>query len=213
VKNREALSFEDVRASLWFLPSVATVLAVVAALTLAEIAPTRGWLADLPWPGDAGAASTVLQVIATTTIPVTSLTFSLVVVALQLASQQFSPRLLREFARDWVIQGVLAVLVSTFVFALTILLGLDSREPVPKLAVVVAFLLSLASIAALLVFLGHLVRALRVDMMMVTVHGQTVATLREVYPSLDDPLPPRPDDVPGPDGGEVIASRRSGFVK
>ena len=183
------------------------------ALALAEIAPETGPLSELPWPGDANAASTVLQVIATTVIPVTSLTFSLVVIALQLASQQFSPRLLREFARDWVIQAVLAVLVSTFVFSLTVLLGLNSEEPVPKLAVVLAFVLGIVSIGALLAFLGHLVRALRIDTMMGGVHAETVATIAQVYPRLDEPEPHRPDDVPGPDGGAVLPSRRSGFVK
>jgi uncharacterized membrane protein len=214
VRRGDALSLEDVRASLWFAPSVAAGLALLAALALAEVAPgEQSALGRLPWPGDATTASTVLQVIATTTIPVTSLTFSLVVVALQLASQQFSPRLLREFARDWLIQGVLAVLVSTFVFALTVLLGMNAKEPVPKLAVLVAFALSLLSIGALLAFLGHIVRLLRIDTMMVAVHGETVATLQEVYPRLDEPAPQRPDEVPGPDGGALLLSTRSGFVK
>ena len=213
MNSARGVSFEDVRASLWFVPSVAAVVALAAALGLAELAPKDGPLAGLPWPGDADAASTVLQVIATTIIPVTSLTFSLVVVALQLASQQFSPRLLREFARDWVIQAVLSVLVATFVFALTVLLGLNSEEPVPKLAVNVAFLGGLASIGALLAFLGHIVRALRIDTMMVAVHGETVATLQQVYPRVDEPEPRRPDGVPGPDGASVVPSPRSGFVK
>jgi uncharacterized membrane protein len=213
VRRAKYLSFEDLRASLWFTPSVAAVLALAAALALAEVAPKRGPLADLPWPGDAEAASNVLQVIATTIIPVTSLTFSLVVVALQLASQQFSPRLLREFTRDWVIQAVLAILVAAFVFALTVLLGLNSQEPVPKLAVVVAFLLSLASTGALLAFLGHIVRSLRIDTMMAGVHGETVATLEEFYPRLDEPEPQRPGDLPGPDGAAIVPSPRSGFVK
>jgi uncharacterized membrane protein len=214
VRKGDALSLENVRASLWFAPSVAAALALLAALALAEVAPgEQSALGRLPWPGDATTASTVLQVIATTMIPVTSLTFSLVVVALQLASQQFSPRLLREFARDWVIQGVLAVLVSTFVFALTVLLGMNAKEPVPKLAVLVAFAMSVLSIAALLAFLGHIVRLLRIDTMMVAVHGETVATLEQMYPRLDEPAPHRPDDVPGPDGGALLLSPRSGFVK
>ena len=214
MRRADAPSFEDVRASLWFAPSVAAGLALLAALALAEVAPgEQSPLGRLPWPGDATTASTVLQVIATTMIPVTSLTFSLVVVALQLASQQFSPRLLREFARDWLIQGVLAVLVATFVFALTVLLGMNANEPVPKLAVLVAFALSLLSIGALLAFLGHIVRLLRIDTMMVAVHGETVATMEEMYPRLDEPAPHRPDDVLGPDGGDLLLSPRSGFVK
>lgn len=207
-------SVEDVRASLWFTPSVAALLALGLALALAEVVPAEGTLlGDLPWPGDGETASSVLQVIATATITVTSLTFSLVVVALQLASQQFSPRLLREFARDWVIQLVLSVLVSTFVFSLTVLLGLRAEEPVPKLAVLLAYLLGLLSVAALLAFLGHLVRALRIDTMMVAVHGETAVTIAQTYPSLDEPEPPRPDGVADTPGGTFLPAPRSGFVK
>jgi uncharacterized membrane protein len=210
VKNAQRISFEDVRMSLWFVPSVAAVLALAVALGLAEVTPDDGsLLGRLPWPADVESASTVLQVIATATNTVTSLTFSLVVVALQLASQQFSPRLLREFARDWVIQAVLAMLVSTFVFSLTILMALDSSEPAPKLATVVAFLLGLLSVAALLTFLGHIVRALRIDTMMVAVHGETAATIAQVYPSRQD----RPAAGVHHPVGAVLPARRSGFVK
>jgi uncharacterized membrane protein len=206
------LSFEDVRASLWFFPSVAAVVALAAALSLAEVTPSPDSpLGQLPWPADGETASTVLQVIATAIIPATSLTFSLVVVSLQLASQQFSPRLLREFARDWVIQGVLSTLVATFVFSLTVLLGLNAQEQTPQIAVLVGFVLALLSVAALLAFLGHLVRALRIDTMMVAVHDETVATIHQVYASVDDPDPPRPSDPPV--DGVAVPARRSGFVK
>jgi len=50
--------------------------------------------------GDAGAARTVLDAVSSSLITVTSLTFSLTVVTLQLASSQFSPRLLRTFQRN-----------------------------------------------------------------------------------------------------------------
>jgi uncharacterized membrane protein len=214
VKAAQRISFEDIRLSLWFAPSVAAVVSLAVALGLSEVAPGEdSLLGRLPWPADVEAASTTLQVIATSIITVTSLTFSLVVVALQLASQQFSPRLLREFARDWVIQVVLAILVSTFVFALTILLALDTTEPVPKLAVLVAYLLGLSSVAALLTFLGHIVRALRIDTMMVAVHGETAATIAQSYPSLQEPEPARPDPEANRSGGKVVPARRSGFVK
>jgi uncharacterized membrane protein len=213
VRAVRRISAEDLRLSLWFVPAVAAVVALGAALALAEVTPGSGNpLGRLAWPGDVETAANVLQVIATATITVTSLTFSLVVVALQLASQQFSPRLLREFARDWVIQGVLAVLVSTFVFSLTVLLGLQADEAVPKLAVVLAYLLGLASVAALLTFLGHLVRALRIDTMMVAVHEETAATIIASYPGLDQPEPLRPDAAAGSDG-TLLTCPRSGFVK
>ena len=214
MKPAQRISFEDIRLSLWFLPLVSALVALIVALALAEVAPGENtWLGRLPWPGDYDTASTVLQVVATSIITITSLSFSLVVVALQLASQQFSPRLLREFARDWVIQAVLSVLVSTFVFAFTVLLGLRADEALPKLAVLVGYLLGLVSIVALLAFIGHIVRALRIDTMMVAVHSETVATMKESYPSVDEPEPDRPDGLPDAEGGTCLPAPRSGFVK
>ncbi len=65
--------------------------------------------------------STVLSAISGSLITVTSLTFSLTVVTLQLASSQFSPRLLRTFTRDLLVQSTLGLFLGTFVFALTVL--------------------------------------------------------------------------------------------
>jgi uncharacterized membrane protein len=214
VKTPGRLSGEDVRVSLWLPPSVAAAVGLAVALALAEVAPPReSTLGRLPWPGDYETAATLLQVIATATITATTLTFSLVVVALQLASQQFSPRLLREFARDRVIQAVLSVLVTTFVFSLTVLLALRADEAVPRLAVLLAFVLGLLSVAALLTFLGHIVKALRIETMMVAVHGEAVSTIEQSYPSLDEPEPRRPDAPPGAPGDTCLLARRSGFVQ
>ncbi|GAA4759223.1 hypothetical protein GCM10025784_02570 [Citricoccus nitrophenolicus] len=140
-------------------------------------------------------------------------TFSLTVVALQLASQQFSPRLLREFARDPKTQVTLAVLISTFVVASTGLRGMGSEAPLPVLVPALALLLGLASAATLVMFLGHIVRTLRVDSMMVAVHQEATATVAETYPDYEDTTKDPDPDLPGPGGGTLLRSRRSGFVK
>ena len=187
-----AVSGADVRASVWFPPAVALVVALVAAPLLVRVPRPPG----LGWLGGVDAATSLLQVVATATITVTSLTFSLVVIAIQLASQQFSPRLLREFARDRVIQGVLAILVGTFTFATGVLLSIDQDEPLPAVAVTVAYGLGFASVVALVVFLAHIIRALRVDTMMLQVHKGTAAAIVRSYAPHDSP-PERPgDDVP-----------------
>ena len=74
------------------------------------------WLTTLLFGGDAGAARTLLDAIASSLITVTSLTFSLTVVTLQLASSQFSPRLLRTFTSDIFVQATLAIFLSTFTY-------------------------------------------------------------------------------------------------
>lgn len=201
-------------AELWKWPTTSAIAAAVLALLLAPIRPDRDtmWLRTL-WPGDIDNASAVLQVIAAATITTITLTFSLTVVALQLASQQFSPRLLRDFVRDRVTKAVLAVLVATFTYSLVLLrtLGDDLAVPVP--AMTVGALMGLGSLAAVLAFITHITTLLRVDTMMRTVHEETSAVIDAAYEHRDQPAPPSPDglDLDGPPARHVSADR-SGFV-
>lgn len=213
VQRREP-RFDRSSAELWRWPTAGAISAAVLALALAPIRPDRDtqWLRTL-WPGDIDNASAVLQVIAAAAITTITLTFSLTVVALQLASQQFSPRLLRDFVRDRVTKAVLAVLVATFAYALVLLrtLGDDLTVPVP--AMTVGALLGLASLAAVLVFITHITTLLRVDTMMRTVHEETSTVIDAAYEHRDQPAPPSPellrlDDPPA----HRVCADRSGFV-
>jgi uncharacterized membrane protein len=164
-------------AALWVWPTVFGALALLLGTVLMRVDVGGSWLASIAWPGDSDAASTMVQIVAGSVITVTSLTFSLTVVALQLASQQFSPRLLREFARDPFTKASLCVLVGTFVLSLTVLREIRADTPPPHLAVLAVFVMGLASLAAVLFFITHLIRILRIDTMMLMVHGQTTQAI------------------------------------
>jgi uncharacterized membrane protein len=79
--------------------------------------------------GDPDAARALFQLTATAVMAATTLTFSVTLLTLQMASQQFSPRLLREFAHDPVTKAVVSVLTATFTFSSAALLLLDGDEP------------------------------------------------------------------------------------
>ena len=205
---------EDLRASLWFLPSLMWLAALLGTFVLLRVRPEpESWLGEWGWPGDASTASTLLQLVAAAVMTATTLTLTLTLVALQLASQQFSPRLLRMFARDRRIQVSLGVLLSTVVVALATLRGIDPDRPLPVLALGLTWSLGLVSLIVLLSFVAHIVRSLRVDTMMVRVHEQTVRALEKTYaPWGDGPELPDQDD-PGPEGGQPVPAQQSGFVR
>ncbi len=183
------------RTQLWPIPTAAVVLAFILGIALpsldkavAERMP--GWLTSLIFGGDAGAARTVLNAISSSLITVTSLTFSLTVVTLQLASSQFSPRLLRTFTQDQFVQRILALFLATFTFSLTVLRIVRSPEQstdpfVPRISVSFAFVLALASVVGLVLFLAHLARIIRVETMLDHVHDDTSATLSSNLNRLD----------------------------
>ncbi|MGY2128596.1 DUF2254 domain-containing protein [Blastococcus sp. SYSU DS0617] len=201
------------RAPLWVWPAVTGVIAAVLGLVLGQVEPRDGFLAGL-WPSDTSAAGSLLQLVATAAVTISTLTFSITIVALQLASQQFSPRLLRDFVRDPVTKRVLSTLAATFVFAVTGLRGVNESQPVPTLVLLVAALLGLASFGALLVFVSHMVRMLRVDTMMTRVHTDARRAIEHFYAPYDDRQQRSPDELDlDASAGTLVSARGSGFVE
>ncbi len=178
------------RTALWPLPVAAVVLALAAGVALPRLDRavddgSPSWITDVLFSGGPGAARTVLDAISSSMITVTSLTFSLTVVTLQLASSQFSPRLLRTFTRDRFVHATLAVFLATFTYALTVQRTVRSADEgggqfVPRLSVTVGFVLTIASVISLVLFLAHLASEIRVETMLETVHRDASATARAV---------------------------------
>lgn len=208
---------EELRGSLWFLPTLAVVVWVGLALLLIRVEVSqRSFLAEVIFSGGAEGARGMLQAVAGSVITVTGLTFSLTVVTLQLASSQFSPRLLRTFLRDTGNKIVLAVFISTFAYCLTVLRtiragGDGAAEFVPQLAVSVGFLLALASVGALVYFIDHIATEIRVDTMLRNVELDTRRLIERLHP------PDTADEVHAvawarpPDHAVAMRATRSGF--
>lgn len=211
---------ESLRSQLWPIPLAAVVVALVLGQALPSLdrqlddympAPVSGLLFD----GGPEAARSFLETIASSTITVTSLTFSLTVVTLQLASSQFSPRLLRTFTRDRFVHNTLALFLATFVFSLTVLRSIRVETSagaafVPEVAVTTAFALTIASVIGLVLFLAHLARQIRVETMLRDVHRETDETLDRVFP--EHGLKSPESSSPGPHTVLLLGAPSSGFL-
>ena len=210
------------RSRLWPLPVVSVVAALIIGLAVPHLdAAVDGSLPDclsaVTFGGDAGAARTVLDAVSSSLITVTSLTFSLTVVTLQLASSQFSPRLLRTFTSDMFVQATLGVFLATFTYSLTVLRTVRSSDAavpqfVPRLSVTLSFLLAIASVIVLIVFLAHLARQIRVETMLHDVHEDASTTVRSTLRRLSS-SPDTPQQAPQtpPEAWKVTAPG-SGFL-
>jgi uncharacterized membrane protein len=117
--------WEGTQDCLWFVPAVLAILAAgLAALT---VYLDRLLLAEgraeiyLAFSGGAEGARGVLSEIAGGIITATGVVFSITIVALQLASSQFTPRVLRSFTGDCANQVVLGVFIGTFTYTLLVL--------------------------------------------------------------------------------------------
>ncbi|TFV79330.1 DUF2254 domain-containing protein [Blastococcus sp. CT_GayMR19] len=168
--------------------------------------------------GGPSAARSILGAIAGSLISVTTLLFSLTIVTLQLASSQYTPRLLQTFVRDRVVQVCLGTLLGTFVYALTVLRSVRSADEsgagafVPRISVTVGFLFTLASVAALLVFLAHQTGQLRVETMMREVHAEASETLDRLARQLNEDEHPDQPLPPVAAGARPLCATASGFL-
>jgi uncharacterized membrane protein len=135
--------------------------------------------------GDGSAARTVLSVIAGSLITVAGLVFSITMVALQLTSSQFSPRVLRTFFADRITQLTIGVYVGTFVYALLVLRSVGSFGDsgfVPRVSVTVASVLGIAAVVLLIVFLQHVAKLIQVSHIMGSIAHDTLRRLDALYP-------------------------------
>jgi uncharacterized membrane protein len=181
--RREAIR-EYATSSLWVLPSVSALVALLVGFAVSHIYVGPGSpLAPLAFQGTADDARTLLSNVTGTVVTVIALVLGLTVVALQLSSTQFSPRLLRNFLRDRPNQVVLSVFVATFVYSAaglyTVGLAAGARtEDFPRLAVSGSIVLLFASLAMVVYFADHLAHSIQVDAIGKRVEHDTVQVVR-----------------------------------
>ena len=213
---------ESMQSRLWPVPTAAVVTALLAGVLLPELdAAISGSLSgnteSLLFGGDADAARSLLGAIAGSLITVTSLTFSLTVVTLQLASSQFSPRLLRAFTSDQFVQGTLAMFLATFTYALTVLRAVRSAgdgqaEFVPRASVTLAFVLAVVSVLALVLFLAHLTRQIRVETMLRNVHRDATRTMGAALTERGETSADAREEPAAPSDAHVLLAVEDGFL-
>ncbi|MFP5298201.1 MAG: DUF2254 domain-containing protein [Actinomycetota bacterium] len=176
---------EYIKGSLWVVPT----LFAVASLALAQIAMNLDRSLELgpglfTFPGDADSARGILSTIATSMISFTGIVFTITIVALQLASQQFSPRILRTFFEDQKSQYSLGMFVATFIFALAVLrqIGADP-EPLPRLAVGLSIALVVLTTIVFVGYLDHMAKSVRISYLIVRIGDETRGVIERFLPS------------------------------
>ena len=159
------------RGSLWVVPAAMTLGAI--GLAFLTISLDMRLAADVLDPDlwfvfgvGADGVRGVLSSIAGSIITVTGVVFSINVVALQLASTQYSPRVLRTFLEDRSTHVVLGLFIATFTYSLLVLRTVRGEsdslaEFIPSISVTVAMLLGLASVACLIFFVHHIAQSIR----------------------------------------------------
>lgn len=208
--RRDALR-EYASGSLWVWPSLAALLALAAGWSMSLIRVAAGSVfSPLAFAGTSDDARNLLTTITGTVVTVIALVLGLTVVALQLSSTQFSPRLLRNFIRDRPNQVALSVFVATFAYSAAGLYTVGSAaksgtQDFPRLAVSGAIVLLFASLAMVVFFADHLMHSIQIDAITKRVEQATLAVVAHRLGSVQDspPVPDRAVPVPAIHSGYV----------
>ncbi len=155
--------------------------------------------------------------------------FSIVIVTLTLASQQFGPRMLRTFIRDRGAQVTLGTFVATFFYAMLALISIGSSF-VPHLSVTVALALTAIDLGVLIYFIHHIATAIQLPAVIASIaHDLARAIDAEAGPAhasdspADSPARGGTEPVHGPSAeillarldrsGRVVAAPASGYLR
>ncbi len=153
---------DTLRRAFWLPSAVAIVGGVVLAYALREFDAQANPSVGLFAFEDFDSARGMLSTIAGATVSVAGLSFSVTIVALQLASSQLSPRVLTTFREDRVAQATLASFLGVFAYSVVLLARLTSGDGnLPQVALLVAVLGALMAFSLFVAFIGRTVAALQ----------------------------------------------------
>lgn len=210
---------EYTRSQLWIWPLAGLVVTgLVAAGTIyadAQIALAleRAFARLDLVTGDPNAARVILSVIAGAMVSLLVFTFTMTMVVIQLASSQYSPRLMRSVLRDRPTKISLTLFICTFAYALIVLRSVIDQPKltvVPELSIGVTYLLVLACLFAFIMYVDHVAHTMRVGTVIERVIEETLSVINRTKRSVGTPTShPAPEQL---GGGHDIRCPTSGSV-
>jgi uncharacterized membrane protein len=179
------------RSSLWIVPFI-TFLTYLVMIRVIDVLDERvGWPVPFLAYGSAG-LSAGLQTLITLTMSFLVFTFGSLLVAIQVASGQLTPRIIATtLLRDNAIRASVGLFILSLLSATGALVRLDTGA---HLIILVAFILGLASIATFLFLIDYAARLLRPVSIVWRLGEEGLAVIKHVYPNtvevVPDPTPP-----------------------
>jgi len=216
------------RTTLWIIPTAMVAVAgALFAITYGLDRAAEAGRFSLPGfitSGSPDAARQILIAIAAAIITVAGVLFSITILVLQLASQQFGPRMLRNFIRDLGTQLSLGAFVATFVYSVLALGAVESapaHDFVPHISVTVALTLTLVDLAITIYFIHHVATSIQLTSVISGIARDFRTTLRNAQDDVARAQPPAPARGPDPaelsdlvcSSGAPVFAHDSGFIQ
>jgi uncharacterized membrane protein len=182
--------YEKIQASAWTTPTVSVLLAIILAqITLffdsefdASIFNANSFLSI----ASPDSARMLVSTIASSTLSLAGVAFSSIMVTMTLASQQFGPRLLRNFLKDRTSQICLGVLMGTFVYCLFVIRGPRNNDLtatfIPQISVMTAMALAIVSLGFFIHFVQHVLKIIQSENIISDAHRGLQIMIDKSFP-------------------------------
>ena len=174
------------------------------------------WVARLPIlaPRDPVAAAGVFASVIGAMMTVVSIVLSVLLVAITLASIQFSPRILTAFVEDRSSQRTIGIFLGTFTYCLFAYPTARANPPsTPAIAVLGAMVLALACVVALVGFIHHIARSINVNFIAERIAGETERVIDATLPEARSKGRIGGRQPPPRFKGPTIRATRSGYIR
>jgi len=197
-----------VRNSLWILPTLSIVISLIAARAVITLEIAAGLRSNI----SADTARLIMGTVAASTFTLIVLVSSAMLLAVQLASAQLTPRIIAFIYRSPYGKFAFAVFVFTFTFAVSTLVRIE--DTVPLVASYVATYGFLVSLALFILFTDTMGKMLRPSSALRRVGLAGREVVRSVYPAFRkaDSKLPEPFKVPREFEPRVILCEEDGAV-
>jgi uncharacterized membrane protein len=201
---------ESLSGSIWPIPvAIALCATYVADLSLLV---DNSAVEDAPDFSPA-TATAILAAIAGAMITFTGFVFSVLLLVVQFASGQFTPRVLRLAYRDRLTQVALGIFTGTFLFALYVLAEVGTDE-VPTFSLGLAVLFVLASVIVFISLVNRVAHRMRATAIADRVAHEGLRAISRVYREPVGEEPARPADAaPRPLADQLVTAGRFGVIR
>ncbi len=202
--------------SLFLFPALIMLggIALAISATAADDALGHDARVPLTLAMSSNAATWLLATVAGAMITTVGVVFSLTVVSLQLASDQFSPRVMRSFIRDRLSQAVIGLLVATFFYCVLVLPNIsgEATDSAPRISLTIAVVLTVVTVVGIIAHLDHLARGLQVGNVarVIAEEGRTVVSALGRVPAGLESVDP--EGLLPPDDATLVPAGRNGWI-
>ncbi|HET9240125.1 MAG TPA: DUF2254 domain-containing protein [Oligoflexus sp.] len=222
--ERLRVLWNKLNAGYWMIPTLMAVgaLGVSYLVVLLDMRFSTGkqeswWLG---YTGGADGARSVLSAIASSMINVAGVVFSITVVILSLATQQFGTYILRSFMRDRSNQTVLGVFLGTYLYCLMLLRSVRGRDDdmpsasqfIPYIGVTLGLILAMISLGYLIFFIHHLAHSIKSSNLVAHSGRDFIQAIERLFPQ-EVTRPSSHIHSAPPSEGTLVTSLNAGYLQ